>query len=306
VSGRGNGREGSGPHGVLNIYKEKGYTSSDVVSVARKILGRVRAGHIGTLDPQAEGVLPICVGKATKIADYIGGGKSYRAELKLGVTTDTDDLTGKILTESHEGVDLAALEHTVSRFLGETYQIPPMYSAVKAGGKKLYELARAGKTVDRAPRKINISRIDIITYNAETGMAIMDVDCSKGTYIRSLCADIGRVTRLGGCMGSLIRTRSGPFDISASVTLGRLREYAAGSMLNEILIPIEAVLSYKTIEAPPHLGKLVTNGNPIRVCEGESDAREGDLIFLSLGGKTAGVYERVGEFFKPRVMLTGE
>ncbi|MDR1559318.1 MAG: tRNA pseudouridine(55) synthase TruB [Clostridiales bacterium] len=294
--------------GVLNIYKEKGYTSSDVVSVVRKILGRVKAGHTGTLDPDAEGVLPVCVGKATKIADYIGGGKSYRAGLRLGVTTDTDDLTGKILTENHVVTDLITLKNAASQFLGETFQIPPMYSAIKVGGKKLYELARAGKTADRAPRKVSISRIDIVEYNPETFTAVMDVDCSKGTYIRSLCADIGRALGRGGCMSSLIRTRSGPFRLSASVTLDQLREYAAENRVNEILTPIETVLPYKTIEAPLYLEKSVINGNPIRVsvCENGSGASEDDLIFLTLGGNTAGVYQRAGEFFKPRVMLTGE
>ena len=289
--------------GVLNIYKEKGYTSSDAVSMVRKILGRVKAGHTGTLDPQAEGVLPICVGRATKIADYIGGGKSYRAELILGVTTDTDDRTGSILTQTRVNVGPDALERAVSSFSGKSMQTPPMYSAVKIGGKKMYELARAGKTAERAPREINISRIVILGYDARTHTAIMDIDCSKGTYIRSLCADIGVALGCGGCMGALTRTRSGPFIIEDSLTLYKLREAVDEGRIDNVLHPIEDVLKYKIIAAPAQDEKAVVNGGAFR--QTDDAFPDGGLVFVAIDGVISGIYERKGDWYKPRVMLTG-
>ena len=290
--------------GVLNIYKEKGYTSSDAVSVVRKILGPIKAGHTGTLDPQAEGVLPVCVGKATKIADYIRGEKEYRAELKLGVTTDTDDLTGKILSESPVSVSRDCLENTARAFMGVSLQTPPMYSAVKVGGKKLYELARAGKTTDRTPREIYISRIELLEYNSETHTAVMDVACSKGTYIRSLCADIGRTLHYGGCMGTLLRTRSGSFFVKDSVTLETLREFFAAGRVNELLYSIEQTLGYDTVRAPASGEKHILNGASFPINGG--GVREGELVFVEVNGLTAGIYMREGDWYKPRVMLIGE
>jgi len=289
--------------GVLNVYKEKGYTSSDAVSVVRKVLGHVKAGHTGTLDPQAEGVLPVCIGKATKIADYIDGGKSYRAELILGVTTDTDDMTGKILTESMVNVSGAALENAALSFLGRSMQTPPMYSAIKIGGKKLYELARAGKTADRKPREIELSQIDILEYDPETHMAVMDVDCSKGTYIRSLCADIGRALGCGGCMGGLTRTRSGPFMVKDSITLDALREYTAAGRTGELLHSIEEVLKYKTVCAPAADEKRVLNGGSF--CVGPEGVQDGDLVFVKVNGVTVGIFKQEEDWYKPCVMLIG-
>ena len=292
--------------GVVNIYKEKGYTSSDVVSVVRKACG-LKAGHTGTLDPQAVGVLPVCIGKATKIADYISGVKRYRAELKLGVTTDTDDLTGRILTENPVNVSLDLLKKTALVFLGESLQTPPMYSAVKIGGKKLYELARAGKTAERVPRTVTISHINIVGFNTMSNTAVIDVTCSKGTYVRSLCADIGRALNCGGCMGDLIRTQSGPFHISESITLDRFKEYITDNQLSNILTPIEDVLPYNTVDAPFSEKNRIINGNPIpvNICKKSESISEGDLVFLRLNGSSAGLYKRVGNVFKPRVMLTG-
>jgi len=290
--------------GVVNVHKEKGYTSSDVVAIVRKLFNS-KAGHVGTLDPQATGVLPVCIGSATKTSDYISGAKRYRAELKLGITTDTDDLTGKVLTESPVETCLDELKATVQGFLGETLQTPPMYSAIKIGGKKLYELARAGKTVERAPRTINISQIDVLEYNSDTCTAVIDVSCSKGTYIRSLCADIGRVLNCGGCMGELIRTQSGPFHISDSIKLDRLKGYASENRISDVLVGIETIMPYQLIDVPLELEKRVVNGNPIFVdkCEVDSDIQDGELIFLRMNGNISGLYVRDGEHFKLRVML---
>ena len=290
--------------GVLNIYKEKGYTSSDAVSVVRKALGYVKAGHAGTLDPQAEGVLPVCVGRASKIADYIGGDKCYRARLVLGITTDTDDLTGRILTENPVNTNRTGLENAAKSFLGKTLQTPPMYSAIKVNGKKLYELARAGKTAERTPRGIEISSIEIIEYNDETHTAVMDIACSKGTYIRSLCADIGRALGCGGCMGGLIRTRSGPFISEDSITLDTLRTLTAAGRINDVLYPIEAVLKYETVHAPAADVKRIVNGGSFRA--GGGGVREGGLVFVEADGVISGIFIREGDWYKPRVMLTGE
>jgi len=290
--------------GILNINKEKGYTSSDAVSVVRKALGYVKAGHTGTLDPEAEGVLPVCVGKATKIADYIGGGKQYRAGIKLGIITDTDDLTGRILEERPVNADRNALESAARQFMGKSMQTPPMYSAVKIGGKKLYELARAGKTADRVPREINIPQIRIMEYDPETHTAVMEVACSKGTYIRSLCSDIGRVLGCGACMGALTRTRSGPFTLDGSITPDILREYITAGRIHEILYTIEEVLKYKTVAVPARDEKRVINGGSFHISD--EDAQDGSLVFAAVNGITAGIYVRDGDWYKPRVMLIGE
>ena len=290
--------------GVVNVHKEKGFTSSDVVSIVRKLFNS-KAGHVGTLDPQATGVLPVCIGSATKTSDYISGAKRYRAELKLGITTDTDDLTGRVLTESPVKTCLDELKATVQGFIGETLQTPPMYSAIKIGGKKLYELARAGKTVERAPRTVNISQIDVLEYNLDTCTAIIDVSCSKGTYIRSLCADLGRVLSCGGCMGDLIRTQSGPFYITDSIKLDRLKGYVSENRINDVLIRIEDVLPYQIFDVPLCLEKRIVNGNPIFVdkCEMGSAVQDDEMVFLRLNGKISGIYIRDGEYFLLRVML---
>jgi tRNA pseudouridine55 synthase len=186
----------NGISGVINIYKEKGFTSHDVVNIVRKSLGRIKTGHTGTLDPDAEGVLPICVGKATKLADYIQADvKQYKAVLRLGITTTTEDTSGEVLTQSNITSSDADVESAISSFVGEYNQMPPMYSAIKVNGKKLYELAREGKEVERKTRLIKIYDITDVKKVSDTDWEFL-VLCSKGTYIRTLCSDIGKKTRL--------------------------------------------------------------------------------------------------------------
>jgi len=243
--------------GVINIYKEKGYTSHDAVAVVRRLLNHIKTGHTGTLDPDAEGVLPICVGRATKLADSItASDKSYTCALVLGAVTDTGDTTGKLTARRPDGfarIDAAfeqAVRAAVSGFLGAQTQIPPMYSAIKVNGKKLYELARSGVTIERAPREIFI--YDIKTTFAEArditidgrvcaGFPVvgLDITCSKGTYIRSLCFDIGESLGCGGCMTDLVRTRSGPFELKDSMRLAELKALVEAGRLDECLISIE-------------------------------------------------------------------
>ncbi|HPU63239.1 MAG TPA: tRNA pseudouridine(55) synthase TruB, partial [Mobilitalea sp.] len=185
--------------GIINIYKERGYTSHDVVAKMRGILKIKKIGHTGTLDPEAEGVLPVCIGKATKVVDLIvDKDKTYEAVMKLGIVTDTQDMTGNILKEAPVYVDLQQIKNAAEKFIGGYDQIPPMYSAVKVNGKKLYELARQGKEIERTPRRVMIHNIEILNYNPEEHEIRLRVDCGKGTYIRTLLHDIGEVLGCGG------------------------------------------------------------------------------------------------------------
>ena len=211
-------------HGVLNVYKEKGYTSHDVVAKLRGIVKQKKIGHTGTLDPDAEGVLPVCFGKATKLCDLLTDkDKTYQAVLLLGQVTDTQDTSGQVL-EKHSTEDLTneKVENVIRSFEGEYDQIPPMYSALKVNGKKLYELAREGKEVERKARRITIHEIRILEINLPE--VKLEVTCSKGTYIRTLCHDIGQKLGCGGCMKELLRTRVERFGLEDSIRLGEIAQ----------------------------------------------------------------------------------
>lgn len=210
-------------NGIINVYKEKGYTSFDVVAKLRGIFKQKKIGHTGTLDPDAEGVLPVCLGKATKVCDLLTDkSKEYEAVLLLGKVTDTQDITGTVLEEKDVTVTEEHVQEAVLSFVGDYMQIPPMYSALKVNGKKLCDLAREGKTVERQPRPVKIHAIDI------TEIALprvrMRVHCSKGTYIRTLCQDIGEKLGCGGCMESLLRTRVSEFALEDALKLGQIEE----------------------------------------------------------------------------------
>ena len=235
--------------GILNLYKEKGFTSHDVVAIVRKVLNTKKVGHTGTLDPDAEGVLPICVGKATKAADYImADTKCYRAELTFGANTTTQDQTGQITERFSFEFDSNKIQETVAAFVGEITQIPPMYSAVKVNGKKLYELAREGKEIERKPRKIQIYSIQILEFLPPDKIR-MEVTCSKGTYIRTLCQDIGNKLGWGGYMSSLLRTASGQFRVENSIPLDVLKHAAEQGEVNQYLIPVDQGLGkYPSIQ----------------------------------------------------------
>ena len=194
-------------HGIINVYKEKGFTSHDVVAKLRGIVGQKKIGHTGTLDPDATGVLPVCLGKATKLCDLLTDkNKTYEAVLLLGKTTDTQDITGEVLEEkSTEALTEEKVREAIEGFIGDYEQIPPMYSALKVNGKKLYELAREGKVIERKARPVKI--LDIQILEIDLPKVRMEVSCSKGTYIRTLCHDIGEKLGCGGCMESLILTR---------------------------------------------------------------------------------------------------
>ena len=186
--------------GIINVYKEKGFTSHDVVAKLRGIVGQKKIGHTGTLDPDATGVLPVCLGKATKLCDLLTDkNKTYEAVLLLGKTTDTQDITGEVLEEkSTEALTEEKVREAIEGFIGDYEQIPPMYSALKVNGKKLYELAREGKVIERKARLVKI--LDIQILEIDLPKVRMEVSCSKGTYIRTLCHDIGEKLGCGGCM----------------------------------------------------------------------------------------------------------
>jgi tRNA pseudouridine55 synthase len=209
--------------GILNVLKPTEMTSFDVVAVVRRVLKTKKVGHTGTLDPMAVGVLPICVGKATKVVEKLTEDqKTYRCEMTLGSSTDTQDSTGSTIKTSKDRPDESEIRSVIESFVGEIYQIPPMYSALKVDGRKLCDLAREGITVKRQPRKRHIYSIDII--NVTTDTVLCDVTCSKGTYIRTLCDDIGEKLGCFAHMSLLIRTKSGVFDINSTISIEELLE----------------------------------------------------------------------------------
>lgn len=228
--------------GILVIRKEKGYTSHDVVAKLRGILHMKKIGHTGTLDPAAEGVLPVALGRGTRLVELLTEKeKTYEAVLRLGVSTDTQDMTGTILSEKPVTVTEEEVRETVASFVGEQMQVPPMYSALKVGGKKLYELAREGKTIERKPRPVVFYEIRIL--DMDLPLVRISVTCSKGTYIRTLCNDIGEKLGCGGAMEELLRTRSGNFTLEESMALSQVEEAVADGTIGEKIVSIEDVLS---------------------------------------------------------------
>lgn len=292
--------------GVINIYKEKGYTSHDVVNIVRKALNKVKTGHTGTLDPDAEGVLPICIGKATKIAEYITADiKQYKAVVTLGTTTTTLDSTGDIIKVCDINCTKNEIESTVLSFKGEYMQTPPMYSAIKVNGKKLYELAREGKNIERKKRLIKIYDINIIDFIDEKNIKI-DVVCSKGTYIRSLCSDIGEKLGCGAHMSELVRTRSGNFFIDDSITINKFKEIVSNEKFETILKSIDFVMpDYNKISIDKDLSKFLYNGNKISLNLIKSDNLNfGDKIFVyDFENRLIGIYEVLQDCIKPLKML---
>ena len=292
--------------GIFNVYKEKGYTSHDVVARLRGIAGQKKVGHTGTLDPDAEGVLPVCLGKATKVCDVLTDkSKTYQAVLLLGRRTDTQDISGACLEERDtSGLAKETVRRAVESFLGDYMQTPPMYSALKVDGKKLYELAREGKTVERKARKVQIHRIEI--RKMDLPRVWIEVECSKGTYIRTLCDDIGELLGVGGCMEELLRTRVGHFRIEDSVRLSELDRYREEGTLEEHLIPVDSVFAdCPRLDVPERLEPLLYNGNPLRLPEGEDgqlvrvyDSR-GRFIALYRYQQKKHIYKNEKMFFSP-------
>ncbi|NLB79735.1 MAG: tRNA pseudouridine(55) synthase TruB [Clostridiaceae bacterium] len=232
-------------NGIINVNKPIGITSFDVVSKIRRLYQTKKVGHAGTLDPDAGGVLPICIGKATKVIEYLmEKDKVYRVGLLLGIATDTQDAAGNVLSERPVLASDEEIRATINSFLGEREQIPPMYSAIRVNGIRLYDLARKGIEIERKPRPVTFFRIEILSIERKSDktFVMFDVECSKGTYMRTLCNDIGELLGCGGHMNSLIRTRSGPFLLEQSYTLDDLEQLKADNRLDNTLIPMDQAL----------------------------------------------------------------
>lgn len=271
--------------GVINIFKNKGMSSFDVVRIVKKVAKTKKVGHTGTLDPEACGVLPICIGKGTKIIDYImDSDKVYEVSFKLGESTDTYDLEGKVLSTK----DISFLKdndilEAINNFKGEYMQVPPMYSALKQNGIRLYDLARQGIEVHREGRKVNIKEIDDIKI--ELPYVSMSVKCTKGTYIRSLCFDIGEYLNVGAVMTELKRTRTSVFCEEDSINIDDLDE----DSLNAKLIPIdEALNKYQKVEVNEKFKKLLINGVNVFDKRLNNDKLEMDKLYR--------VYDEEGNF----------
>lgn len=272
-------------NGVIVIDKDENMTSFDVVARMRRICGTKKIGHTGTLDPDATGVLPICIGNATRAADIMSGAdkKRYRALLRLGTATDTFDASGRVTkTGNAELISDEEIENAVSAFTGDIMQVPPMYSAIKVGGKKLYELAREGKSVELAPRSVRIESIEILKRDKND--IYLDVLCSKGTYIRSLCSDIGQKLGCYAHMAALRRTVSGNFSEKDAVRLSDL----TGENAESFLIPTDRLFDYPEFKATGKQEYLIRNGVPA-YCEG----KDGMYKVYSESGKFLSVSEIV-------------
>lgn len=278
--------------GVLNIRKEKGYTSFDVVAKLRGILHMKKIGHTGTLDPDAEGVLPVALGKATRLVDMITDKeKTYEAVMRLGVVTDTQDMSGTVLSQTTElSVTEEELCTVVSSFVGDYMQVPPMYSALKVNGKKLYELAREGKTVERKPRPVHFYEIEILDISFP--LVHFRVTCSKGTYIRTLCHDIGEKLGCGAAMESLLRTKVGRFTLDDAITLAQTEEAVQEGTIESKILGIEEILAeYPRVCCTKEGDRLLANGNPLVQALVDAQEKKGWIRMCSSEGSFSGVYQ---------------
>ncbi|MBF6614878.1 MAG: tRNA pseudouridine(55) synthase TruB [Chloroflexi bacterium] len=250
--------------GIFNINKPSGMTSHDVVARVRRISGQRKTGHAGTLDPMATGVLPVVLGKATRLVEYLSDAdKAYRAVLTLGATSDTYDAEGTIVhTPNAEMLSVETIENAAASFRGEINQLPPMHSAIKVGGKKLYELARVGIEIERQPRHVTITRLEVVEYSPPT--LCIFVECSKGTYIRSLAHDLGTMLGTGAYLSALERTRHGPFTVEGAVTLDRLEAlFKSDTWQDAIYSPDYILAGWKAHKATPEEQRDITQGKPL-------------------------------------------
>ena len=296
--------------GVLNIYKEAHWTSFDVVAKIRGICHVKKIGHAGTLDPAAEGVLPVCVGKATRIADLLSGEiKTYCAQMRLGEETDTLDQTGTVVRRADPAVldrlTEGQVREVINSFVGGYDQVPPMYSARHVQGKRLYELAREGKRVERAAVPVRIDRIVIDEISIPN--IALTVTCGRGTYIRSLCADIGEKLGCGAVMTHLVRTRVGPFEIGDALTIGQLQERLTEKSFGDLLMPVDQVFAERpAVTVASSCEKLAYNGNKIPLAGFQTDDLPAeDFRLYDSRGQFIGIFgiEENGQTVKPVKMF---
>ena len=303
-------------NGILNIYKESGYTSHDVVARLRGILHTRKIGHTGTLDPMAEGVLPVCIGAATKLCDsFEGRDKEYEAVMILGRTYDTLDVTGIVQEERQVMSTEEEIRDAVRSFIGGYDQVPPMYSAKKVNGQKLYDLARSGKVVERSPVFVNI--YDIAILSVDIPHVTIRVSCGKGTYIRSLIDDIGRRLGCGAAMEKLTRTRVGDFTADRAYRLSEIEDMTASGKISDVIISLEDVFSdLEKVYANPEISKLIRNGNvldraAVAELSPDLDRKVTDgmrVCMYDCDGILAGVYEykKTADIFKPYKMFLNQ
>ena len=294
-------------NGILVIDKSAGWTSQDVAAKLRGVFHERRVGHGGTLDPMATGVLPVFIGRATRAAEFLESAeKEYVAGLRLGVVTDTQDTSGNILETHPVAVTREEVQTALRQFLGPIEQIPPMYSAIKMNGQKLYELARRGQEIERKPRSITIHELELL--EGADADYLLRVRCSKGTYVRTLCHDLGRALGCGGCMSSLRRTRAGSFTLSQAVTMQQVLNFAAEQAPQALLMPVDAVFSM-------HPPLIVTMGQAAKLKNGAQikdwQFRPGtyrvyaeDGEFLLLGRVENGGLTTIKSFFEVNTRAT--
>ncbi len=254
------------PSGIVNLLKPVGMTSHDVVDVVRRIAGTRRVGHTGTLDPGATGVLVVCIGRATRIAEFLAeADKEYRVEIAFGLSTDTGDAYGHtVLTGDPAGLSETAIRGALEAFVGDIEQIPPMASAVHVGGRRLYEAARRGETVEVPPRRVRIDSIDLLEFSAAAARARLHVRCSKGTYIRRLCHDLGDRLGCGAHAAFMVRTRVGRYRLAGAVTLAELAEAGRGGVVASIMESADSALSdLPAVELSPPQRQAVMHGQAV-------------------------------------------
>lgn len=290
--------------GIINVYKEAGFTSFDVVAKLRGILKIRKIGHTGTLDPDATGVLPICIGKATKICDLLTDrDKTYRAVMRLGIVTDTLDMSGNVLETNEVIVTEEDVKSAIMTFVGDIMQIPPMYSALKVNGQKLVDLARKGQVVERKPRPVTI--YDISIEDITLPLVTFTISCSKGTYIRTLCDDIGRKLGCGGCMESLERIKAAGFSVENALTLSDIERIRDEGDLDSIILAIdEALVEYPKVVADEECTKILQNGGKVSVDDLTLTDLNAEMVRMYMADDTfVGIYERVGDVYKPNKMF---
>ena len=258
--------------GFLNVYKPKGKTSHDVVAILRRVTKIKQIGHTGTLDPFAEGVLPICIGKATRLIEYLNDDKAYIGTVQLGESTTTYDLEGETVEVSDKTPDLEEIENELKNFRGDIEQLPPIYSAIKVNGKKLYEYARKGEEVEIKPRSVNISELKILNYDQENRILELYIKCSKGTYIRSIAHDLGKNLRCFGHLIKLVRVKAGDFEVEYSTKLEDLTDIE--TVQKHLIYPLKK-LDYQTYELTPKELESVSHGMQINT---KQDLQPGIVI----------------------------
>ncbi|MBR4993257.1 MAG: tRNA pseudouridine(55) synthase TruB [Lachnospiraceae bacterium] len=296
-------------NGIINVNKEAGYTSFDVVAKLRGILKQRKMGHTGTLDPDATGVLPVCLGSATKLCESMTDKeKEYLGVMRLGVTTDTQDMTGTILSEKEVNCSEDEILNAVNSFIGEYDQLPPMYSAVWVNGQRLYDLARKGKVVDRPTRRVSIGNITVEKLNLP--LITLRITCSKGTYIRTLMNDIGEKLGCGASMDSLVRTKTGVFKIENAYTLAEIEKIRDEGNLVKIVTPVDEFFAdYGKGFVKDDALKLLINGNTLdnsSFSQTELKENEEKIRVYDKEGTFYGVYEKKGNTYKPFKMFLPE